>query len=95
MESRAEIQCREDGVSTDHLYRLTRLCFDEMRAAGITCVGEFHYLHHSSKDGGQDCDLDPVVLRAAQDAGVRLVLLYAAYTHETREHVVEVGNDSQ
>ena len=24
----------------------TRRCFDEMLRSGITCVGEFHYLHH-------------------------------------------------
>jgi cytosine/adenosine deaminase-related metal-dependent hydrolase len=60
---------------------LTRVCrqtFDEMLAAGVTTVGEFHYLHHADADA---CDfaLDEVVLKAAAGAGIRLVLLVAYY----------------
>lgn len=52
--------------------------FREMRAAGITAVGEFHYLHHSSP-AASDYALDEVVLAAAAEAGVRLVLLETYY----------------
>jgi formimidoylglutamate deiminase len=60
---------------------LTCVCrqtFDEMLAAGITTVGEFHYLHHADADA-RDFALDEVVLKAAADAGIRLVLLVAYY----------------
>jgi len=50
--------------------------FREMRAAGITTVGEFHYLHHLRED---DYALDELVVEAAAEAGIRLVLLNAYY----------------
>jgi formimidoylglutamate deiminase len=48
-----------------------------MRRAGITCVGEFHYLHHST--AGDDFVGDEAVLAAGREAGIRLVLLQAYY----------------
>jgi formimidoylglutamate deiminase len=48
-----------------------------MRDAGITAVGEFHYLHHA--DAGRDGSFDEALLDAAADAGIRLVLLQAYY----------------
>ncbi|HVS01045.1 MAG TPA: amidohydrolase family protein, partial [Thermoanaerobaculia bacterium] len=55
--------------------------FREMRAAGITCVGEFHYFHHRepSGDGGGDYALDERVLAAAATAGIRIALLETYY----------------
>jgi formimidoylglutamate deiminase len=56
-------------------------CFREARAAGYTCVGEFHYVHH--RPDGTPYDepnaLALAVCEAARAAGVRLVLLLAAY----------------
>jgi formimidoylglutamate deiminase len=52
--------------------------FREMRDAGITTCGEFHYLHHASDE--TDYGYDAVVLEAARIAGIRLVLLNAFYT---------------
>ena len=54
-----------------------RETFVEMRAAGITTVGEFHYLHHSP--AGSDFAFDELVLRAAREAGMRIVLLLTYY----------------
>ena len=51
--------------------------YREMLRSGITTVGEFHYLHHSP--GTVDWALDRLVLEAAQEAGIRLVLLQAYY----------------
>ncbi len=51
--------------------------FSEMRDAGITTVGEFHYLHHVGD--GPDYAFDRVVLEAAQTAGIRLALLNVFY----------------
>lgn len=55
--------------------------FAEMALAGITQVGEFHYLHH--QQGGRPYD-DPnemahSLVRAARRAGIRIALLDAAY----------------
>jgi formimidoylglutamate deiminase len=51
--------------------------FREMRAAGITTVGEFHYFHHSA--GTDDWACDELVLRAAAEAGIRIVLIQSYY----------------
>lgn len=66
-----------EQVNEEAFYRLTLQAFREMRRAGITSVGEFHYLHHASQDA--DYALDAQVLRAASAAGIRLVLLNAFY----------------
>lgn len=58
---------------------LRRRClqtFGEMRDAGFTTVGEFHYLHHERE---QDYAFDEVVLAAAAEAGIRIVLLESYY----------------
>ena len=52
--------------------------FREMRAAGITTVGEFHYVHHLDPDR-LDWTFDDLVVAAAAEAGIRLVLLQAFY----------------
>ncbi len=59
------------------LYRLSRSAFAEMLRAGITTVGEFHYLHHDATGNGYA--FDEVVLRAAADAGIRIALLNVFY----------------
>jgi len=59
------------------LYETSKQAFDEMRSAGITTVGEFHYIHHESVD--KRWAFDDIVLRAAADAGIRIVLLQAYY----------------
>lgn len=65
------------AMTVDQAYMLSRMAFEEMLDAGITTVGEFHYLHHASDD--RDWKLDDAVLRAAADAGIRCVLLQTAY----------------
>lgn len=55
--------------------------YTEMAMAGITTVGEFHYVHH--QEGGRPYE-DPnemghALARAARRAGIRLALLDAAY----------------
>ncbi|CAN5806109.1 formimidoylglutamate deiminase [soil metagenome] len=60
------------------LSRWSERAFREMRDAGITSVGEFHYLHHSTDDA--DYAFDRVVLEAAARVGIRIVLLNAFYS---------------
>ena len=62
----------------ERLYELTLAAFREMRAAGITAVGEFHYLHHHDPNA-HDYAFDEVILEAAAAAPIRLVLLEAFY----------------
>jgi len=52
--------------------------FREMLCAGITSVGEFHYLRHSGL-GKNDYAFDRLILDAARQAGIRIVLLNAFY----------------
>ncbi|MHC4548926.1 MAG: amidohydrolase family protein [Planctomycetota bacterium] len=65
------------NLDADQFRAVTAQAFREMRAAGITCVGEFHYFHHATDD--PDYALDGIVLEAAQEAGLRIVLLNAYY----------------
>ncbi|MBO1767214.1 formimidoylglutamate deiminase [Allobranchiibius sp. GilTou38] len=68
-------------LDPDSYLRLARATYAEMALAGITSVGEFHYLHHAP--GGRPYD-DPNAMgealrQAARDAGVRLTLLDTCY----------------
>ena len=70
-----------ERLTPDDLYAVSKFCFLEMARAGITAVGEFHYLHRD-RDGRAYADpneLDFAVARAAQEAGLRVVLLRVAY----------------
>ena len=68
-------------LSPEAIYHATRMAFLEMLLAGITTVGEFHYLHH--QPGGAPHEdrnlLAWQVVRAAQDLGIRIALLRTAY----------------
>ena len=58
------------------LRALSVQAFREMRDAGITSVGEFHYVHHEREE---DFAFDEVMLEAAAEAGIRIVLLQCFY----------------
>jgi formimidoylglutamate deiminase len=66
-----------ERLDEPELFRLSVQAFEEMRDAGTTTVGEFHYLHHAG--GGTDYEFDQVVLEAAAAAGIRIVLLQTYY----------------
>lgn len=68
-------------LDPQRLFAITRLAFAEMLRAGITCVGEFHYVHHRP-DGRPYDDANELswqIVRAAEDVGIRLVLLEVFY----------------
>ena len=65
------------SLDAEGIYRLSRQAFSEMLSAGITAVGEFHYLHHDASGSG--FALDKAVLQAARDEGIRIVLLQTYY----------------
>lgn len=64
-------------LDPDELQALCLRTFREMRSAGITCVGEFHYFHHGKELDGWA--MDERVLRAAAEAGIRIALLQSYY----------------
>nr|WP_223182609.1 MULTISPECIES: formimidoylglutamate deiminase [unclassified Streptomyces] len=68
-------------LTPDSYFALARAVYAEMALAGITAVGEFHYVHHAP--GGTPY-ADPnamgeALIAAAADAGIRLTLLDTAY----------------
>jgi len=70
-----------ERLGPDDLFHVSKFCFLEMARAGITAVGEFHYLHRDAngKPYADANELDLSVARAAQEAGLRLRLLRVAY----------------
>ena len=56
-------------------FQFCKTTFNEMLMAGITTVGEFHYIHH----GNGRFDLDEAVIDAAAESGIRLVLIETLY----------------
>jgi formiminoglutamate deiminase len=68
-------------IDPDGLFELARATYAEMALAGITAVGEFHYLHHRP-DGGSYAEpnvMGGALVAAAAEAGVRLTLLDTCY----------------
>jgi formiminoglutamate deiminase len=70
-----------DRLDPESYLALARAVFAEMVLAGVTSVGEFHYLHHAR--GGVPYD-DPnamglAVTEAARQAGIRITLLDTCY----------------
>jgi formiminoglutamate deiminase len=67
------------SLDPDSYLPLARATFGEMALAGITLVGEFHYLHHGPYEDPNA--MGKAVLQAAADAGLRITLLDACYLH--------------
>ena len=68
-------------LTPDSYHALARAVYAEMALAGITAVGEFHYVHHAP--GGTPY-ADPnamgeALVEAAAEAGIRITLLDTAY----------------
>lgn len=62
------------------VFEVARFVYTEMRAAGYTAVGEFHYLHH--RPGGSAYpahDMETAIAEGARAAGIRLTLLDTCY----------------
>lgn len=78
---REQMYAAANRLTPEEIYSASRMAFLEMALAGITAVGEFHYLHHAP--GGSPYS-DPnligrEVIRAAHDVGIRIALLRVAY----------------
>jgi len=70
-----------ERLTPDSYLTLARAVYAEMAMAGITTVGEFHYLHHGA--GGRAYDdsntMGDALVQAARDAGLRIALLDTCY----------------
>jgi formiminoglutamate deiminase len=72
-----------ERLDPENYLALARATYAEMALAGITTVGEFHYVHHGP--GGTPYD-DPnemgrALIAAAHDAGIRVTLIDCCYLH--------------
>jgi formiminoglutamate deiminase len=72
-----------DRIDPESYFALARATYAEMALAGVTAVGEFHYLHHGSGGAryGDPNEMGRVLLAAAAEAGVRITLLDSCYLH--------------
>ncbi|GAA3800605.1 formimidoylglutamate deiminase [Sphaerisporangium flaviroseum] len=68
-------------LTPDTYHALARAAYAEMALAGVTCVGEFHYVHHDA--GGRRYAspnaMGEALLAAAAEAGIRITLLDTCY----------------
>jgi formiminoglutamate deiminase len=80
---REQMYALAETLDPDSYLPLARATFAEMALAGITAVGEFHYLHHGP---GGEAYADPnemglALTEAARQAGIRITLIDACYLH--------------
>jgi formiminoglutamate deiminase len=68
-------------LTPETYFALARDTYAEMRATGITAVGEFHYLHHQPDGTPYDDpnEMGRALLAAADEAGIRIRLLDTCY----------------
>lgn len=69
------------SLTPESIATISARAFALLRRAGVTTVGEFHYVHHQP-DGtpyAQRTLLGDTVVQAALDAGLRITLLRTAY----------------
>lgn len=68
-------------LTPEDVFALSRFAYAELALAGVTAVGEFHYLHHQP-DGTPYADrleLADAAVRAAREVGLRIGLLRVLY----------------
>jgi formiminoglutamate deiminase len=68
-------------LTPDSYFTLARAVYAEMALAGISCVGEFHYVHHDL-GGAAYADANQMgeaLIAAANEAGIRITLLDTCY----------------
>ena len=70
-----------EGLGPASIREASEKCYREMLSAGYTSVAEFHYVHHrpSGEPYADPNALAKAVAEAAEEVGIRLVLLPVAY----------------
>lgn len=78
---RRQMYAAASRLDPDSYFLLARAVYAEMVLAGMSVVGEFHYLHHDQ--GGRRYDnpnaMSEALVAAAQEAGIRITLLDVCY----------------
>lgn len=77
-----------DKLTPDTYHALARAVYAEMALAGVTSVGEFHYVHHA-RGGTPYADpnaMGEALIAAAADAGIRITLLDTLYLSSGLSH---------
>ncbi|MFF8944169.1 formimidoylglutamate deiminase [Streptomyces sp. NPDC014864] len=70
-----------DRLTPETYHALARAVYAEMALAGVTAVGEFHYVHHAP-GGTRYADpnaMGEALIAAAAEAGIRITLLDTCY----------------
>jgi formimidoylglutamate deiminase len=78
---RERMYAMAEELTPESIREVSRRCYEEMLSAGYTSVTEFHYVHHRP-DGTPYEDsnvLAKAIAQAAEDTGIRLLLLPVAY----------------
>ena len=79
------------SLTPESIAAISRVAFRELARAGVSTVGEFHYVHH--QPGGAPYDertiLSDAVIQAAKEEGLRIALLRVAY------HRAGAGRDAE
>lgn len=78
---REEMYAVAGELNPDTYFDLARAVYAEMVQAGMTVVGEFHYVHHrpGGKSYGDPNAMGLALRHAADEAGIRLTLLDTCY----------------
>lgn len=78
---RARMYAVASRLDPDSYLALARATYAEMALAGVTAVGEFHYVHHApgGRPYADPYAMDHALRRAAAEAGIRLTLLDTCY----------------
>ncbi len=78
---RREMYAWAHRLSPEQMGVVGRMAFMEMARAGITHVGEFHYLHHREDGQLYDRPLEMAyqLVEAARDVGIRMTMMPVAY----------------
>lgn len=78
---REQMYALAGSLDPGSIHEASERCYREMLSAGYTSAVEFHYVHH--RPSGEPYDdpnaLAKAVAEAAEDAGIRLLLLPVAY----------------
>ena len=82
-------------LDPESIYHLSRFAYAELAMAGVTAVGEFHYVHHQPGGAGYSnrTELADAVIRAAQDVGIRICLQRVLYQRAGLGKALEPGQE--
>ena len=83
------------SLDDDSLRAASELCFAQMARAGITSVGEFHYVHNATDGRGRAFEQAQIVVDAARRVGLRITLLYTLYDVRARPGQARMAHSAE